>query len=41
MFDEPGGDGGGELIIVTPPRKLEPLWTPEAFKKRGRKSSGL
>jgi hypothetical protein len=27
--------GGGELIIVTPPPKLEPLWTPEDFRKRG------
>jgi hypothetical protein len=27
--------GGGELIIVTPPPKLGPLWTPEDFRKRG------
>jgi len=27
---------GGEVIMVSPPRKLEPLWTPEAYKRGGR-----
>jgi len=31
--------GGGELIIVNPPPRLKPLWTPEAYKKAGPISS--
>jgi hypothetical protein len=40
VFDPSEMPGGGEMIIVNPPRKLEPLFSPEEFKKRGLRGSG-
>lgn len=34
-FDGADMPGGGELILVTPPTRMSPLWTVEDYKRRG------